>query len=78
MVLIDAPPVLENMDVAVFAAVPDAVLLVVESGVTSRESLVRSVQLLRGSGANLLGCILSGASQDVPRWLRRILVGPSA
>jgi len=78
VVFIDAPPVLDNMDVAVFAAVPDAVVLVVESGVTSRESLVRSVQLLRGSGANLLGCILSGASQDVPRWLRRILVGPSA
>jgi Mrp family chromosome partitioning ATPase len=78
VVFIDAPPVLENMDVAVFAAAADAVILVVESGVTSREGLARSVQLLRGSGSNLLGCILSGASEDIPRWLRRILVGPSA
>lgn len=78
MIFLDVPPVLENMDVAVFAAVADAVILVVESGSTSRDSLARGVQLLRGSGASVLGCILSGASETVPRWLRRLLVGPSA
>lgn len=73
-VILDAPAVLENMDVAVFAGMADAVVLVVEAGVTSKEELLRSVQLLRGSGANLIGCILSGGMDSVPRWLRRLLL----
>jgi Mrp family chromosome partitioning ATPase len=77
LVFLDAPPILEDLDVAVFAAVPDAVLLVVEAGVTSRADLARTAQLLHGSGANLLGCILCGAKDQMPSWLRRLLMGPS-
>jgi Mrp family chromosome partitioning ATPase len=78
VVIIDAPAILENMDVAVFSGMADGVILVVGAGYTSKEDLLRSVQLLRGSGSNLLGCILSGAMESIPRWLRRLLmVGPA-
>jgi len=74
VVLMDAPSIMEDMDVAVFAAMADAVILVVQAGATSKEDLLRSVQLLRGSGSNLLGCILSGGMESVPRWLRRLMM----
>lgn len=76
VMIFDAPAILENMDVAVFSAMVDAVILVVAAGSTSKEDLLRSVQLLRGSGSNLLGCILSDAVESIPRWLRRLLMVP--
>ena len=73
----EGPAVLETMDIAVFASLVDAVILVIEAGRTSRDELIRAVELVQGSGANLAGCIVSGAVQTIPRWVKRILmVGP--
>ncbi len=55
----DLPPLLRNDDAILFAPYADAVLLVVEDGVTNEEQLLQSKRLL--SKANLVGSILNKA-----------------
>lgn len=57
MVIYDMPSVLECDDVLAFAPHVDAVLLVVEDGVTDRDELKRAAQVL--GGANLIGTVLN-------------------
>lgn len=57
--IFDLPPLLRNDDAILFAPFADATLLVVEDGVTTKEQLVHSMQLL--SKANVIGTILNKA-----------------
>jgi capsular exopolysaccharide synthesis family protein len=59
VVVIDAPPVLAVADVVALAPAVDGVLLVVQAGLTPRESAQRAAESLRQVGANLIGVVLN-------------------
>jgi len=58
-VILDAPPTLSVSDSRIIAAQADGVLFVVKSGDTARHMVNRSCQMLRRSGARLLGGVLN-------------------
>jgi capsular exopolysaccharide synthesis family protein len=58
-VLIDAPPILHVADARVLDQLADGVVLVIRSGVTSRDSILRAHQYLHDDGAVVLGTILN-------------------
>jgi capsular exopolysaccharide synthesis family protein len=60
MVLIDSPPVLPVADSLILSRLVDASFLVATVGKTTRRGLRRSVELLRGVDAPLIGTILNG------------------
>jgi Mrp family chromosome partitioning ATPase len=59
VVLLDGPPVLEMSDAVVLSQVPDAVIMVVATKVTTRQSTDRAKDLLEQAQAPLVGNILS-------------------
>jgi len=61
--IFDMPPVLATDDVLAFCEYVDTVLLVVSQGMTDRQALAKTVQLL--SDYELLGVILNRSSQIV-------------
>jgi capsular exopolysaccharide synthesis family protein len=58
-VLIDAPPVLPVSDAVVLASKVDGVVLVVRSGKTRSDQLLRTAERLRVAGATLLGTVMN-------------------
>jgi capsular exopolysaccharide synthesis family protein len=60
LLLIDSPPVLPVTDALVLAGLVDGVLLVGDSGATTKRSLGRAVELLRQVDAPLVGGVLNG------------------
>ena len=70
-VVIDGPPVLESPDAAPLSGVADAVILVLQAGRTKRPVLVRSADLLRKAGANVLGSILNRRVLEIPEFIYR-------
>ncbi len=59
MIILDSPPVLAASDALLFATLVDSVLLVIGSGSANRHELLRSKELLEGTGAPILGGILN-------------------
>jgi capsular exopolysaccharide synthesis family protein len=59
MVLFDTPPVLAVTDAQILANKCDGTILVVSSGKTERELLVKSKELLQSANAKLLGVVLN-------------------
>lgn len=57
MVIFDMPPVLSCDDVIAFSPYIDAVMLVIEEGVTRKDEIKRAIELLGDS--NLLGTVLN-------------------
>ena len=57
--VIDSPPVLLITDATVLSKFVDAVLLVVESGVTSRHAVLRTYKTLETAGARILGTVVN-------------------
>ena len=64
IVLFDSPPVIAVTDAMVLAPKLDGIVLVVKSGETGREALIRSNVLLNNVKANLFGIILNGVNVD--------------
>lgn len=62
--LFDTPPLIAVTDAAVLSKELDGVLLVVKSGVTQKDALVRAVELLHNVHAPMLGALLNGVSRD--------------
>jgi len=62
-VLFDLPPVLSVDDALSFTPYVDAVLLVLEEGVTTRDDVARSVDLLRNTA--FLGTVLNKSSAQI-------------
>ncbi|MHB1699823.1 MAG: polysaccharide biosynthesis tyrosine autokinase [Acidobacteriaceae bacterium] len=60
LVLLDTPSILPVTDTVSLSNAVDAVLVVVRSGVSGRESLVRTMAVLRRAGARILGVVLNG------------------
>lgn len=70
-VVVDGPPVLESPDAAPLSSVADAIILVLQAGRTKRPVLVRSAELLRKAGANVLGSILNRRVLEIPEFIYR-------
>jgi len=64
MLVFDSPPLLAVTDAAVLSRHVDGVLLVVKSGQTQHEALVRAIDLLRNVGAKVLGVLLNDVSRE--------------
>ena len=58
-IVLDSPPLLLLTDGVILAAMADGVVLVVESGVTSRSALCRTRRILDRAGAKMLGASLN-------------------
>lgn len=59
IVLFDSPPVIAVTDAAVLASILDGVVLVIRSGQTDREAVIRANSLLRNVRARVLGTLLN-------------------
>ncbi len=57
--VLDSPPLLAVTDATVLSALVDGVILVVESGVTPRNALVRSFRMLQDAGGRVLGTVVN-------------------
>ena len=64
VVILDTPPLLAVTDAAVLAARSDGVVLVASVDETKREELKRSVAILEGTGARLLGVVANKVPQS--------------
>jgi succinoglycan biosynthesis transport protein ExoP len=70
-IVIDGPPVLEAPEAADLAGLVDGVVLVVRAGHTKRPVVSRAVDLLRKSGARVLGTVLNRRRLEIPDFLYR-------
>ena len=59
MVLVDAPPILSVADTRIIAPLTDALILVLRSGVTNRDSAMEAYQQIQEDGLTLLGTVLT-------------------
>lgn len=63
IVVFDMPPLLAGDDVLAFRPHIDALLLVLSEGVTTRESLAATKELIKGF--NVIGTVLNRSSEDI-------------
>jgi capsular exopolysaccharide synthesis family protein len=63
-ILIDTPPAAMVTDAALLASAADGTIIVASSGETIIEGIVRTRELLKSVGANLLGVVLNKAKVD--------------
>ena len=70
-VIVDGAPVLESPESVDLAPLVDGVVLVVRSGKTKRPVVVRAVDLLRKSGARVLGSVLNRRRFEIPDFIYR-------
>jgi tyrosine-protein kinase Etk/Wzc len=62
--LFDSPPLIAVTDAAVLSKELDGVLLVVKSGQTQHDALVRGTDLLKNVGTKILGVLLNDVSRE--------------
>jgi len=70
-VIVDGPPLLESPEAAPMAAQLDGVVMVVRAGRSKRPVLHRALDLLRRSGANVLGTVLNRRRLEIPDFIYR-------
>jgi Mrp family chromosome partitioning ATPase len=70
-VVVDGPPVLEAAEASDLAPLVDGVVVVVRSGHTKRPVVSRAVDLLRKSGARILGTVLNRRRLEIPDFIYR-------
>ena len=66
VILIDAPPITLYPDARAIAPLVDGVILVVEADSTPVSVAARATEILRESGANILGVVLNKTRQYIP------------
>lgn len=64
IVVIDSPPVIAVTDAVILSTKVDGTILVVSSGQTNRDALVRAHTLLSSVESNLLGTLLNGVNVE--------------
>ncbi|TMB92179.1 MAG: polysaccharide biosynthesis tyrosine autokinase [Chloroflexi bacterium] len=67
IVVIDTPPVDAVTDALPLAAEASATVVVIEAGATGARQLQRALEVLKGSGANVIGVVLNKSRRDPPR-----------
>jgi polysaccharide biosynthesis transport protein len=68
MVVIDAAPVLPVADARILAPLVDGVLLVVQSGVTARQTARQAVENLRQVKARIIGVVLNNVNLEMSHY----------
>ena len=63
-IFIDSPPVLSVTDGAVLAPFCDGVIMVVRSGITTKKSLTRAMELFRRTQTRIVGTVLNAFDVD--------------
>ena len=63
-IIIDTPPILLVTDTIVLAPEIDGVVIIARHGMTSRDALLRTSQLLTSGGANILGVLLNAMDKS--------------
>lgn len=76
LVVIEAPPVLSSVEASLLGKACDGLVMVVEPMVTSRRALRTATARARASGCPLLGLLVVGARDWLPRWLQRFFDHP--
>jgi capsular exopolysaccharide synthesis family protein len=66
IVIVDSPPVLPVSDTLFLGSAVEAIILVVLAGVTPREVVQRTKNILDDSQANIIGVILNNATHVLP------------
>ncbi|MER2105648.1 MAG: CpsD/CapB family tyrosine-protein kinase [Solibacillus sp.] len=64
LVIFDAPPVLPVTDAQIISNIMDGTVLVVNSGKTEKEGVLKAKELLEKSKANLLGVVLNNVTLE--------------
>jgi len=64
MVIIDSPPVIAVTDAAILSTKVDGTILVISSGQTNREAVIRAKSLLDSVDCKLLGTLLNGVNVE--------------
>jgi Mrp family chromosome partitioning ATPase len=70
-IIVDGPPILDSPEMTDVAPLADGVVLVVRSGHTKRPVVSRAVDLLRKSGARVVGTVLNRRRLEIPGFLYR-------
>lgn len=70
-IVVDGPPVLDSPDTAALGSIADGVVLVVQAGRSKRPVLARSADVLRKSGAHVLGSVLNRRVLEIPEFIYR-------
>ena len=70
-IVVDGPPVLDSPDSGAIGSIADGVVLVVQAGRSKRPVLARAADLLRKSGAHVLGSVLNRRVLEIPEFIYR-------
>ncbi len=73
LLLIEGPPLSTSVDAALLARRCDGLILVAESERTPREALRSASERAQAAGCNVVGVVLAGSKEWLPKWLNRIL-----
>lgn len=73
LLLIEGPPLSTSVDAALLARRCDGLILVAESERTPREVLRGASERAQAAGCNVVGLVLSGTKEWLPRWLSRLV-----
>ncbi len=74
-ILFDTPPIIAINDITVLARQLDGVFLVVRSGKTAREIVLRSIDILHSTRTNIIGAVLTDNRYYIPDFIYKILGG---
>ena len=66
--MVDCPPIISYPEGRVLSKWVDSVILVGRCGTTTREALIRSVEILAEVQAPVLGVVLNGADLSAPEY----------
>ncbi len=66
LIIIDTPGMLNSVDTILFAAEADHILMVLKSGTTRKEPLLRALQMLHREQGKLIGALLNFRTYPVP------------
>jgi Mrp family chromosome partitioning ATPase len=73
LMVIQAPPLTESVEGALFASACDGLVIVAERAVTERSALQAAAERARTAGCHILGVVMFGEKEEMPGWLRRLV-----
>lgn len=72
LLIVEAPPLLSSAEGALLAKEGGSLILVVEPRVTARRGFITAVSRAQASGCPILGLVMNGTREDLPRWLGKL------
>jgi hypothetical protein len=75
LIIIEGPPLLTSVDSALLAKICDGLVIVVEPLATARQALQEAVERARAADCPILGLVMNGTKEWLPRWLQKLFAG---